>query len=130
VFFGGHILHRSKRNFTTDRVRRSFVGHYCNARSFTQWGEATEPGSTDFGPTVEPATGMTNGSHILACGDTHLPFARPRFGTPCAALLSADDRRCTGHGGTAAMMGDMDSGMMDALPSDPYAAPHDHDETR
>ena len=38
VFFGGHVLHRSKRNFTTDRFRRSFVGHYCNARSFTQWG--------------------------------------------------------------------------------------------
>ena len=37
VFFNGHVLHRSKKNFTTDRPRRSFVGHYCNARSFTQW---------------------------------------------------------------------------------------------
>ena len=28
----------AKKNFTTDRTRRAFVGHYCNARSFTQWG--------------------------------------------------------------------------------------------
>ena len=35
---------------------------------------------------------MTNGSHILARGDTHLPFGRPRFGTPCAALLSPEER--------------------------------------
>ncbi|MEX0653083.1 MAG: phytanoyl-CoA dioxygenase family protein, partial [Phycisphaeraceae bacterium] len=35
VFFNGHVLHRSKQNWTTDRFRRSFVSHYCNARSFT-----------------------------------------------------------------------------------------------
>src|SRR5207237_395750 len=38
VFFNGHVLHRSKKNFSTDRPRRAFVGHYANARSFTQWG--------------------------------------------------------------------------------------------
>jgi ectoine hydroxylase-related dioxygenase (phytanoyl-CoA dioxygenase family) len=38
VFFHSHVLHRSKKNFSTDRYRRSFVSHYCNARSFTQWG--------------------------------------------------------------------------------------------
>src|SRR6185436_14009893 len=37
VFFNGNILHRSKANTTTDRFRRAFVSHYCNARSFTQW---------------------------------------------------------------------------------------------
>ena len=42
VFFAGHVLHRSKKNFTTDRFRRSFVSHYCNARSFTQWGADAE----------------------------------------------------------------------------------------
>ena len=79
VFFGGHILHRSKKNYTTDRVRRSFVGHFCNARSFTQWGADTDiPASS--AEAQDPVTGMTNGSHILARGDTHLPFARPRFG--------------------------------------------------
>jgi len=113
VFFGGHILHRSKKNYTTDRVRRSFVGHFCNARSFTQWG-ADELAAQ--GP--DPITGMTNGSHILARGDTHLPFARPRFGTPCAALLPAEERRCQSEH-AAAMMGDMDSGLMGAMPSDP-----------
>lgn len=85
VFFGGHVLHRSKKNHTTDRFRRSFVSHYCNARSFTQWGG-------DDSVTPDPVTKMTNGSHILARGDTHLPFARPRFGTPCAALLPAAER--------------------------------------
>ena len=54
VFFGGHILHRSKTNFTTDRFRRSFVGHYCNARSFTQWGADS---AADPGPGVEPGEG-------------------------------------------------------------------------
>lgn len=67
AFFGGHVLHRSLRNKTTDRMRRSFVNHYCNARSFTPW---------DGG----------NQNHILARGNTTLPFAQPKFGTPCAAL--------------------------------------------
>ena len=113
VFFGGHILHRSKKNYTTDRVRRSFVGHFCNARSFTQWGV------DDLAPLgLDPATGMTNGSHILARGNTHLPFAQPRFGTFCAALLSPEERRQESEN-AAAMMGDMDSGLMGAMPSDP-----------
>jgi len=113
VFFGGHILHRSKQNFSVDRTRRSFVGHYCNARSFTQWGadeNAVEK--------TDPITGMSNGSHILARGDSHLPFARPKFGTPCAALLPADVRRRQSEA-IAAMMGDMSSGMMGAMPADP-----------
>ena len=38
IFFGGHIIHRSLSNKSADRLRRSFVGHYCNARSFTMWG--------------------------------------------------------------------------------------------
>lgn len=33
LFFHGHILHRSYPNRTTDRFRRSYVCHYCNARS-------------------------------------------------------------------------------------------------
>jgi phytanoyl-CoA hydroxylase len=67
AFFGGHILHRSFSNKTPDRFRRAFVNHYCNARSFTNWGGGNE-------------------AHILARGNTHMPFAKPRFGTPCAAL--------------------------------------------
>ncbi len=85
VFFNGHVLHRSKANWTTDRFRRAFVSHYCNARSYTAWGGDTEP-DTPATLAVDPETGMTNGSHILARGDTHLPFAKPRFGSPCAAL--------------------------------------------
>ena len=87
VFFNGHVLHRSKENITKDRFRRAFVSHYCNARSYTAWGrDEDNPDGQD------PVTGATNASHILARGDTHLSFARPRFGTPCAALLPAQER--------------------------------------
>jgi ectoine hydroxylase-related dioxygenase (phytanoyl-CoA dioxygenase family) len=95
VFFNGHVFHRSKLNATTDRFRRAFVTHYCNARSFTQWGAEAEtpPDSLYAAPVIDPETRMTNGSHILCRGDTHLPFAKPRFGTPCAALHSPEERR-------------------------------------
>ena len=66
VFFGGHILHRSFANRSAHRFRRSFVSHYANARSYTEWSGG-------------------NAAHILARGATHLPYAQPRFGTPCAA---------------------------------------------
>ncbi|HYJ13731.1 MAG TPA: phytanoyl-CoA dioxygenase family protein [Thermomicrobiales bacterium] len=111
VFFAGHVLHRSKQNWTTDRFRRSFVGHYCNARSFTQWNDGD-------GSDSDPVTLMANQRHILARGDTHLPFAKPRFGTPCAALLPAEDRRRESEF-AAMMMGDMDTGMMGATDADP-----------
>jgi phytanoyl-CoA hydroxylase len=124
VFFAGHILHRSKRNFTTDRFRRSFVGHYCNARSFTQWGADAAPDNPHAASAIDPATKMTNGSHILARGDTHLPFALPRFGTPCAALLSPDER-LQQREYAPSMMGDMDSGMMGETDVDPTVTDDD-----
>ncbi len=74
VFFGGHVLHRSHTNRSATRSRRSFVAHYCNARSFVPWDD--EPLAAG-----EPA----NDRHILARGETHLPFARPAFAPPCAA---------------------------------------------
>ncbi len=79
AFFGGHILHRSLSNKTPDRFRRAFVSHYSNARSFNTWDEG-------------------NHKHILARGNTTLPFAKPKFGTPCAALnpqKSLSDRGAT-----------------------------------
>jgi phytanoyl-CoA hydroxylase len=73
VFFGGHILHRSHTN-RSNRSRRAFVGHYCNARSWVPWNAG------------EPFEGAAaNDLHILARGVTHLPYAQPLFGTPCAA---------------------------------------------
>jgi phytanoyl-CoA hydroxylase len=124
VFFGGHVLHRSKRNWTSDRFRRAFVGHYCNARSFTQWGVDEAAIGRGGTPPVDPSTGATNGSHILARGDTHLPFALPRFGTPCAALRSAEERRQQ-HGYASTAMGEMGSGMMGQAIADPTIE-HDH----
>ncbi len=94
VFFDGHVLHRSKANFSSSRPRRAFVGHYMSARSFTQWGRIVETDEPSMAADViDDATGGTNGSHILARGDTHLPFAPPRFGTPCAALEEPAVRR-------------------------------------
>jgi chlorinating enzyme len=77
AFFGGHILHRSKQNRSANRFRRSFVGHYANARSSTRWGSWERE--------------QTNDLHILARGRTHLPFGYPRFGTPCAANQPRED---------------------------------------
>ena len=112
VFFNGHILHRSKKNWSADRLRRSFVSHYCNARSFTQWGG-------DSPLTIDPATSMTNAAHILARGDTHLPFAQPRFGTFCAAQLTPEQRQEISEEYAVMMMGDMDNGLMGLTPADP-----------
>jgi ectoine hydroxylase-related dioxygenase (phytanoyl-CoA dioxygenase family) len=123
VFFNGHVLHRSKKNHTTDRFRRSFVGHYCNARSFTQWGADDHGGAQ----VVDPETGMTNGSHILARGDTHLPYARPRFGTPCAATLSREQR---GQAGKLAMrmIAQENNGLLGCAIANPFLADDDDHE--
>jgi ectoine hydroxylase-related dioxygenase (phytanoyl-CoA dioxygenase family) len=123
VFFGGHVLHRSKRNFS-NRSRRSFVGHYCNARSFTQWGADSPSNDPHASPTIDPVTRMTNGSHILARGDTHLPFAFPRFGIPCAATLLPEARRAQSEFAQTTQ-GDMGSGDMDIAPANPYAEDKD-----
>jgi phytanoyl-CoA hydroxylase len=126
VFFGGHVLHRSKKNFSADRMRRSFVGHYCSARSFTPWGPDVDSAAAAYGLALDPLTGMANGSHILARGDSHLPFALPRFGTPCAALLDPEERRRISSAAITAM-GNMDSGLMDMMPAQADIA-HDHDD--
>lgn len=126
VFFAGHVMHRSKPNMTKDKYRRAFVSHYSNARSFTQWGADGASDNPHTSPTVDPITKMTNGSHILARGDTHLPFAKPKFGTPCAAVLTPEERQLESKYAAAAM-GDMDSGDMSVKPADPNID-HDHDE--
>jgi len=75
IFFHPHLLHRSYPNRSTDRWRRAFVSHYCNARSWVPWNHGA------------PYDGeCANEHHILARGATHLPYAQARFGTPCAAL--------------------------------------------
>ena len=79
MFFHGHVLHRSMSNSTTDRFRRSFVSHYCNARSWVPW---------NHGASFDGDSG--NHLHILVRGKTHLPYAKPVFGTECAALNQED----------------------------------------
>ncbi|MBI3970730.1 MAG: phytanoyl-CoA dioxygenase family protein [Chloroflexi bacterium] len=106
LFFGGHILHRSHQNRSQDRFRRAFVSHYANARAFTMWGSKNRR---------EPA----NHLHLLARGWTHLPFAVPRFGTPCAANQPRPQAPDGGEPMPMAMMGDSDKGEMQAAPQDP-----------
>ena len=104
AFFGGHILHRSLTNRSETRLRRSFVSHYCNARSFTPW---------DGG----------NYKHILARGNTTLPYAQPRFGTRCAANHPETSR--ADQGATPQMMmGNADGGMEAGMPG--MGTDHDH----
>jgi phytanoyl-CoA hydroxylase len=70
AFFTGRTLHRSHANRSATRLRRSFVGHYCNARSFVPWDDE-----------ALPLGASANHRHILARGATHMPYALPRFGT-------------------------------------------------
>lgn len=79
VFFGGHIFHRSHVN-RADYSRRAFVSHYCNARSRVPWNHGIP-----YDGHEERA--IANQEHILARGGTHLPYAQPKFGTPCAANM-------------------------------------------
>jgi len=118
AFFGGHVLHRSHQNHSATRFRRAFVGHYANARSFTLWDHGYGDG-----------TG-TNDKHILARGDTHLPYAQPRFGTACAAN-TPELRGPALNGGTSMMATMADGDMMGSAPvdmgrNDPAA--HDHED--
>jgi hypothetical protein len=56
AFFGGHVFHRSFTNVSKNRFRRSFVGHYSNARGYTDWG-ARHDNLPEGG--YDPATGST-----------------------------------------------------------------------
>lgn len=104
VFFGGHVLHRSFTNRTESRTRRSFVNHYCNARSFTTWGGG-------------------NGAHILARGNTHLAYALPKFGTPCAANAAVRTSISDDPLTPPMMMATPEDTM---APQEPAKIPHDH----
>ena len=117
VFFGGHVLHRSKRNFSQTRLRRAFVSHYCNARSYTFWQGEADPNNRYGNGGVDPLNGSANALHILARGDTHMPFAQPRFGNECAATLSAESRERIGQARNR-QIADMDSGMMGMGPAE------------
>jgi hypothetical protein len=99
VFFHGHLLHRSYPNRTQNRWRRAFVSHYCNARSWVPWNHG------------QPYEGeAANQCHILARGATHLPYATPVFGTPCAAT---EPTAHEGHHRTVRMMAE--DGMVQAV---------------
>lgn len=69
LFFDSHLFHRSYPNRTEDRFRRSYVCHYCNARSWVPWDHDGYEGDSG------------NYRQILARGATHQPYASPAFGT-------------------------------------------------
>ncbi|MBO7744278.1 phytanoyl-CoA dioxygenase family protein [Paenibacillus sp. MWE-103] len=93
LFFHSHLFHRSFPNKTADRFRRSYVCHYCNARSWVPWDHDGYEGDSG------------NYRQILARGNTHLPYAEPAFGTEVYLYEGADSD------GSVSMMG-MDNGMM------------------
>jgi len=72
---------------------------------------------------------MTNGSHILARGDTHLPFAKPRFGTPCAAMLSREQRTRQSEY-AARMIASMNNGLLGCAIADPNAVDEDEKQAQ
>jgi len=111
VFFGGHVLHRSHTNNSHDRLRRSFVAHYCNARAAVPWNHGA-PWDGD----------LANYLHILARGSTHMPYALPKFGTPCAANTAQPSRD---HRFRAMSMMPSDSGLMILTA---HADEHDDDD--
>ncbi|KAJ5900634.1 Phytanoyl-CoA dioxygenase peroxisomal [Penicillium subrubescens] len=78
VFFRGNIIHRSHANNSTT-PQRAFVAHYCDARSVVPWNIGRGWERMDGGK-------CANDQHILARGDSHLPYAHPRFGTPIQRL--------------------------------------------
>jgi len=93
LFFHSHLFHRSYPNRTTDRYRRSYVCHYCNARSWVPWDHDGFEGDSG------------NYRQILARGSTSHPYAEPAFGTE--VYLTDEDEA----NDSVAMMG-MDNGMM------------------
>ena len=111
VFFGGHIFHRSHRN-NANFPRRAFVSHYCNARSRVPW---------NHGYSYEGDS--ANHEHILLRGSTHLDYAQPRFGTPCAANMPERYGQPDREPLPKSMMGD-DNGFMVLTPHE--EDDHDH----
>lgn len=93
LFFDSHLFHRSYPNRTTDRYRRSYVCHYCNARSWVPWDHDGFEGDSG------------NYRQILARGSTSQSYAEPIFGTE---VYLTDESEASG---SVAMMG-MDNGMM------------------
>jgi phytanoyl-CoA hydroxylase len=95
LFFHSHLLHRSYRNETKDRMRQAYVCHYCNARSWVPW---------NHGADYEGEA--ANSQHILARGRSHLPYTKPKFGTP-VELSSAKQNENRGSMSVAMPGGDM-----------------------
>ncbi|MHA6483436.1 phytanoyl-CoA dioxygenase family protein [Paenibacillus sp. strain BS8-2] len=93
LFFHSHLFHRSYPNRTKERYRRSYVCHYCNARSWVPWDHDEFEGDSG------------NYRQILARGSTSQPYAEPAFGTE--VYLTDEDE----VGQSLSMMG-MDNGMM------------------
>lgn len=102
LFFHSHLLHRSFPNRATARSRRAYVCHYCNARSWVPW---------NHGAAFEGES--ANALHILARGATHLPFARPAFGSPVST--ARPELRDSAPSRMVAMAGDMEPASAPAL---------------
>ncbi len=102
----GHVLHRSKQNWTTDRFRhRSSVTTAMPPASFTQWGGDDE---VEVDPVTDPPTAITS---LLA---RYAPRLRPAALRHLVRGLMSPEERKRASEYAAMMMGDMDTGMMGA----------------
>lgn len=97
LFFHSHLLHRSYRNESKDRMRQAYVCHYSNARSWVPWNHGADYEGED-----------ANSQHILALGRSHLPYTKPKFSRP--VKLSSPKRNLdSGTMSVAMPSGDMGS---------------------
>lgn len=79
LFFHSHLLHRSYRNETSDRYRRAYVCHYCNAHSWVPWKHH-----------IPDEAGVAENKHLLVRGRTDQPHIKPRFGHPVELTRRSD----------------------------------------
>jgi ectoine hydroxylase-related dioxygenase (phytanoyl-CoA dioxygenase family) len=100
LFFHSHLLHRSYKNETPDRFRRSYVCHYSNARSWVPWGRG-----------AAYRENAAHSGHLLVRGRTHQPYAEPRLGTP--VTLSPIQENAEDNGSMMIAMPNGDMGKLD-----------------
>ena len=82
IFFNGYLLHRSKKNASSDRPRRALVNHYCSAWSNLPWmtREGLDIGVQDYRVIVPVVGDDPYPERPIESGPAEV-FLRPAAGT-------------------------------------------------